>query len=63
MDTDNEFEQLKQFLSTNLALLIFETTRYRMKYLERYAFEYIPDITKLKDFPEIITNKTNHNMN
>ena len=29
-----------------------------MKYLERYAFEYIPDITKLKDFPEIITNKT-----
>ena len=56
--TDNEFEQLKQFLSTNIALLIFETTRYRMKYLEKYAFEFIPDITKLKDFPEIITNKT-----
>ena len=56
--SDEEFEQLKQFLSTNLALLIFETTRYRMKYLEKYAFEYIPDITKLNDFPEIITNKT-----
>jgi hypothetical protein len=56
--SDKEFEQLKQFLSTKLALLIFETTRYRMKYLERYAFEYIPDITKLNDFPEIITNET-----
>lgn len=59
--SDKEFEQLKQFLSTKLALLIFETTRYRMKYLERYAFEYIPDITKLNDFPEIITNETVNN--
>ena len=56
--TDNEFERLKQFLSLNLSLLVFETTRYRMKYLERYAFEFIPDITKIHDFPETITDVT-----
>ena len=37
---------------------MFEATRYRMKYLERYAFEFIPDITKLEDFPEEITDET-----
>ncbi len=56
--TDNEFERLKQFLSLNLSLLVFETTRYRMKYLERYAFEFIPDITKIHDFPQTITDLT-----
>ena len=29
-----------------------------MKFLERYAFEYLPDITKLHDFPEDITDET-----
>ena len=29
-----------------------------MKYLERYAFEFIPDITKLSQFPETITDET-----
>mgnify|MGYP001324142192 CR=1 FL=1 len=56
--SDNDFERLKQFLSLNLSLLVFETTRYRMKYLERYAFEFIPDITKIPDFPDIITDDT-----
>jgi hypothetical protein len=27
-----------------------------MKYLEKYIFELIPDITKLNDFPEIIND-------
>ena len=49
---------LKAFLSTKLALYVFECFKYRMKYLEKYAFEMIPDITKLKDFPEKITNKS-----
>lgn len=49
--TDPEFKQLQAFLSTNFALYLFEAARYRMKYLERYAFEFIPDITRLKDFP------------
>jgi hypothetical protein len=54
----NDNEKIKYFLSTKLALYIFESTRYRMKYLEKYAFEFIPDITKLSDFPEIITDET-----
>ena len=49
--TDAEFMQLEAFLSTKLALYIFESTRYRMKYLERYAFQFIPDITRLIGFP------------
>lgn len=52
---DNELIKLQQFLSLKIAFLIYETTRYRMKYLERYAFEFIPDITKIKDFPDKIT--------
>jgi len=49
---------LQKFLSTKTALYLFESTRYRMKYLEKYAFELIPDITNLNDFPEIINDKT-----
>jgi tRNA1(Val) A37 N6-methylase TrmN6 len=53
-----DLERLKSFFSTKIALYIFEATRYRMKYLEKYIFELIPDITKLNDFPEIITDET-----
>ena len=42
-----QLEILRQFFSTKTALYIFEATRYRMKYLERYAFEFIPDITRM----------------
>ena len=49
--TDEEFKQLQYFLSSKLALYLFEAARYRMKYLEKYAFEFIPDITQLPDFP------------
>ena len=55
--TERNFKRLRDFLSSKLALLVFETTRYRMSYLEKNAFEYIPDITKLEDFPELITEK------
>ena len=46
-----QFAQLQAFLSTKFALYLFAAARYRMKYLERYAFEFIPDITKLPEFP------------
>lgn len=44
---DEEFEILKQFLSTKTILFIYDTTRYRMRYLEKYAFKFIPDITRM----------------
>ena len=38
---------LKAFLSSKLAFYIYDATRYRMKYLEKYAFELLPDITQI----------------
>jgi uncharacterized protein (UPF0305 family) len=52
----NDLLRLQQFLSTKTALYIFEATRYRMKFLEKYAFDLIPDITQLHDFPEEIND-------
>ena len=49
--TPQEFMKLQQFLSTKFALYLFEATRYRMKYLEKYVFQMIPDITVIPDFP------------
>ena len=57
-DNLNDLIKLQKFLSTNTALYLFETTRYRMKYLEKYAFDIIPDISLLKDFPEDINDDT-----
>jgi len=47
-------ELIKEFLSTELILFLFETTRYRMRYLEKYVFEFIPDFSKI---PEDILKK------
>jgi len=50
--------KLQQFFSTKTALYLFEGTRYRMKYLEKYVFDLIPDITKIENFPKIINDDT-----
>ena len=50
----NELQEIQAFLSTKIALFIFSTTNYRMRYLERYAFQYIPAITKIKEFPSLL---------
>jgi hypothetical protein len=49
-----QLELIKEFLSTELILFLFETTRYRMRYLEKYVFEFIPDFSKI---PEDILKK------
>lgn len=56
--TKEEMEILSEFLSTKTCLLIFEATKYRMRYLEKYIFEYIPDVTKIHNFPKIINDDT-----
>lgn len=55
-----QLRQVQAFLSTKFALYVYEATRYRMKYLEKYAFELLPDITQLADFPptHLITDET-----
>ena len=50
--------QLQQFLSTTFIMNLFEGTRYRMKYLERYIFQHIPNINNISDFPQTINNQT-----
>ena len=52
----NELQQIQAFLSTKTALFVFSTTNYRMRYLERYAFQFLPNITKLKDFPNLLNS-------
>jgi tRNA1(Val) A37 N6-methylase TrmN6 len=56
--TPEDFVKLQQFFSTKFALYMFEATRYRMKYLEKYIFDMIPDITIIPDFPTIINDET-----
>jgi 2-polyprenyl-3-methyl-5-hydroxy-6-metoxy-1,4-benzoquinol methylase len=50
----NDLLQIQAFLSTKTALFLFSTTNYRMRYLERYAFEFIPNITKIENFPNLL---------
>lgn len=44
--TDRDYKILKAFLSSKFAYYLYEATRYRMKYLEKYVYEMIPDISK-----------------
>ena len=53
-------KNIQEFLSTKFILYVYESTRYRMKYLEKYAFEFIPDITKMIDI--IGNNKINDDL-
>lgn len=56
--TNEEMNILNAFLQCKCILFLFETTRYRMKYLEKYVFEYIPNILKIHNFPKNITDDT-----
>ena len=49
---------LQRFLSLPIIQKLYKSTQYRMKYLEKYVFELIPDITKIPDFPKEITDET-----
>jgi 16S rRNA G966 N2-methylase RsmD len=50
----NDLLQIQAFLSTKTALFLFSTTNYRMRYLERYAFQFIPNINKIEKFPNLL---------
>ena len=57
-DNNEYLMRLDEFFRTKIALYLFECTRYRMKYLEKYIFQIIPDIAKLLDFPKEVTDET-----
>lgn len=57
-----DLRKLGEFLSSDLVFDLFDATRYRMKYLEKYIFSYLPDILKMSDgerekIPTIKSNK------
>ena len=54
----DELRQFQYFLSTKTALFIYASSCYRMRYLERYAYTFIPNINKLNDFPSLINVKS-----
>lgn len=58
--TIDELREIGAFLSTRFALYIFSTCNYRMRYLERYAFYFIPAITRIGGFPKLAKIKDQH---
>ena len=40
-----ELEKIKKCLETKLIVFLYESTRYRMKYLEKYIFQFLPDFS------------------
>lgn len=61
--TPEEIELLCDFLGSDLAILLYEATRYRMKYLERYIFELLPNIIEMNRIFSIfdIENREKYN--
>lgn len=57
-DTLTELIKLYEFLSLNFVQQYFEATRYRMMFLEKYAFILLPDITLIKHFPKEINDES-----
>ena len=58
----NELEFLKYFFESKTIMFIFSTTRYRMQYLEKYCFEFIPDILKYCREKKFNLNKIKNNI-
>jgi tRNA1(Val) A37 N6-methylase TrmN6 len=44
-----ELTILHKFLSSPLAFYLFDATRYRMKYLEKYVFALLPNVLKMSE--------------
>ena len=51
-------KRLIKFLESKLIFYIYESTRYRMKYLEKNAFEFVINITNISDFPSDINDNS-----
>ncbi len=56
--TKFDFHKIKLFLNTDTIINLFNSTRYRMRFLEKYIFNMLPDITNIPDFPIIINDTT-----
>ena len=50
-------EVLLEFLQSDFVQLVFDSFRFRMRFLEREAFLYLPRVDFIPDFPDEMTNK------
>ena len=50
--TKEELLKLQKGLHSKIIFFIMTTTRYRMKYLEKYAFYYIPDFSRVENIDQ-----------
>jgi tRNA1(Val) A37 N6-methylase TrmN6 len=48
-DNNNELKILHRFLSSPLVFYMWDSTRYRMKYLEKYVFSLLPNVLKMSE--------------
>jgi tRNA1(Val) A37 N6-methylase TrmN6 len=48
-DNLGDLKRLRDFLSSDLVFYLFNATRYRMKYLEKYIFMYLPNILMMRE--------------
>ena len=55
------YEKYKRFLTSKFAIFLFSTTTYRMKYLEKYIFELLPQIHLIPE--ELPLENCNDTMN
>ena len=55
--TIEEMKKIQEGLNNKIILYIMTTTRYRMKYLEKYAFYYIPDFSKMENISDDFYDK------
>ena len=60
-DSISDLEKIFKFLNTDIIQEVYKSTRYRMMYLEKHAFTFIPDITLIENFPTNITNRSVNN--
>lgn len=48
-DNISHLQKLKCFLSSDLVFYLYDATRYRMKYLEKYIFSYLPNVINMRE--------------
>jgi len=48
-DNLQHLQKLRRFLSSDIAFYLYNATRYRMKYLEKYIFSYLPNVLLMRE--------------
>ena len=54
--TFDDLKNIAKFLSCKSIIYLFDSTRYRMRYLEKYIFEFLPDITLISELKNLSDN-------